>query len=96
LSIARTKEDLRFHRSAFDKHNKEIAMIDREEKRRAREKKAQEEHQVWQDLQDSSKAYWSHWRAWGSWFSWGSPIGLGMFFVLVAVTFAIFKWALGL
>ncbi len=24
-----------------------------------------------------------HWRAWGSWFSWGSPIGLGLFFVLV-------------
>ena len=27
-----------------------------------------------------------NWRAWGSWFSWGSPIGLGIFFVLVAFT----------
>ena len=27
-----------------------------------------------------------NWRAWGSWFSWGSPIGLGIFFVLVAAT----------
>lgn len=25
-----------------------------------------------------------HWRAWGSWFSWGSPVGLGLFFVLTA------------
>ena len=23
-----------------------------------------------------------HWRAWGSWFSWGSPVGLGLFFLL--------------
>lgn len=25
-----------------------------------------------------------HWRSWGSWFSWGSPVGLGLFLVLVA------------
>lgn len=25
-----------------------------------------------------------HWRSWGSWFSWGSPVGLGLFFVLLA------------
>ncbi len=25
-----------------------------------------------------------NWRAWGSWFSWGSPVGLGLFFVLLA------------
>lgn len=31
-----------------------------------------------------------NWRAWGSWFSWGSPIGLGLFFVLVAIAFWIF------
>ena len=31
-----------------------------------------------------------NWRAWGSWFSWGSPIGLGIFFVLVAATVWIF------
>ncbi len=27
-----------------------------------------------------------HWRAWGSWFSWGSPVGLGLFFISLAVT----------
>lgn len=25
-----------------------------------------------------------NWRSWGSWFSWGSPIGLGLFFVLIS------------
>jgi len=25
-----------------------------------------------------------NWRSWGSWFSWGSPVGLGLFFVLCA------------
>jgi hypothetical protein len=25
-----------------------------------------------------------NWRAWGSWFSWGSPVGLGLFAVLIA------------
>lgn len=25
-----------------------------------------------------------NWRAWGSWFSWGTPVGLGLFFVLSA------------
>lgn len=74
-----------------DKFNKEIAMADREDKRTARVQKAQQEYQQWQEM---SKAHWSHWRAWGSWFSWGSPVGLGLFFVLVAVTFAIFKWAI--
>ncbi|MES2630604.1 MAG: hypothetical protein V4611_01485 [Patescibacteria group bacterium] len=68
-------------------------MADKEAKRIAREQRAQQEHQLWQE---SSKEYWSHWRAWGSWFSWGSPVGLGIFIVLVAVTFAIFKWAISL
>lgn len=27
-----------------------------------------------------------HWRAWGSWFSWGSPVGLGLFFIAIAVS----------
>lgn len=27
-----------------------------------------------------------NWRAWGSWFSWGSPVGLGLFFISLAVT----------
>ncbi len=29
-----------------------------------------------------------NWRSWGSWFSWGSPVGLGLFFVLLAIA----KW----
>jgi|GEM_PF-922382 len=30
--------------------------------------------------------HWKHWRAWGSWFSWGSPTGLGLFFIAIAVS----------
>ncbi len=26
-----------------------------------------------------------HWRSWGSWFSWGSPVGLSIFLLSVAV-----------
>lgn len=76
-----------------DNYNKEVSMTDREAHRAQKQKKALEEYQQWQE---ASKAHWSHWRAWGSWFSWGSPVGLGMFFVLLSVTFAIFKWALSL
>lgn len=47
----------------------------------------------WQEL---SKAHWNHWRAWGSWFSWGSPVGLGIFLVLSAITFAIIKFGINL
>jgi hypothetical protein len=71
----------------------EVVMNDHDKKRAAREEKAQQEYQQWREL---SQAHWSHWRAWGSWFSWGSPVGLGVFFVLLAVTFAIFKWAMSL
>lgn len=35
-------------------------------------------------------AHMKNWRSWGSWFSWGSPVGLGIFFVLVAVAAWIF------
>ena len=48
------------------------------------------EYLQWQEL---SKTHWSHWRAWGSWFSWGSPVGLGLFGVLLALAFAILKFA---
>lgn len=65
-------------------------MISREEKRIDREKKAKAEYEQWREL---SKAHWSHWRAWGSWFSWGSPVGLGLFCISLAATFAIVKWA---
>jgi len=68
-------------------------MIDREEKRRAKDKLAKEQYEQWQDL---SKAHWSHWRAWGSWFSWGSPVGLGLFFVLIALATAILIWVIKL
>ena len=34
-----------------------------------------------------------HWRAWGSWFSWGSPVGLGLFFILVALAFWVVMMA---
>lgn len=27
-----------------------------------------------------------HWRSWGSWFSWGSPVGLSIFLLSLAVT----------
>lgn len=64
-------------------------MVSREEKI----SKAKDEYREWQEL---SKAHWSHWRAWGSWFSWGSPIGLGLFVVLLALAFAILKFALSL
>jgi|GEM_PF-4172726 len=36
-----------------------------------------------------------HWRSWGSWFSWGSPVGLGLFFISVAVTLWIMSQAFG-
>lgn len=54
-------------------------------------KLSEEEYQQWREL---SQAHWNHWRAWGSWFSWGSPVGLGLFVVLLAVAFAVLKFAL--
>ena len=33
-----------------------------------------------------------NWRAWGSWFSWGSPVGLGLFYALVAISTGITVW----
>jgi hypothetical protein len=48
---------------------------------------------MWRDLR---KENYQHWRAWGSWFSWGSPVGLGLFIVLLSIAFAIVKWAISL
>jgi hypothetical protein len=62
---------------------------DRDEKRI----KQDEEYKQWREL---SQAHWSHWRAWGSWFSWGSPVGLGLFIVLLALAFAVLKFAIKL
>jgi hypothetical protein len=36
-----------------------------------------------------------HWRSWGSWFSWGSPVGLGLFFISIAVSLWILSQAFG-
>lgn len=53
-------------------------------------------------IQDYEKDYgyshetsMKHWRAWGSWFSWGSPVGLGLFFISIAVTVWILSQAFG-
>lgn len=39
-----------------------------------------------QDAQKYTDWGMKNWRAWGSWFSWGSPIGLGLFFLMCAGT----------
>ena len=68
-------------------------MSDSEEKRIAKAKQAKADYEQWREL---SQTHWSHWRAWGSWFSWGSPVGLGLFVVLLAVAFAILKFGINL
>jgi hypothetical protein len=89
-----TKTDLRYSIEAAGRYiNKEISMVSREEKQIERNKKAREEYDQWRDV---SQAHWSHWRAWGSWFSWGSPVGLGLFVVLLAFAFAVVKFAITL
>jgi len=65
-------------------------MADREEKRFGLD---DEQYKQWREL---SQAHWSHWRAWGSWFSWGSPVGLGLFIVSLALAFAVLKFAIKL
>jgi hypothetical protein len=68
-------------------------MVDRDEKQLAKEKKAKQQYEEWREM---SQAHWSHWRAWGSWFSWGSPVGLGLFFVLTIFAAAILIWVIKL
>lgn len=34
-----------------------------------------------------------NWRSWGSWFSWGSPVGLGLFFIEIAIALWIITQA---
>lgn len=43
----------------------------------------------------SHEDHLKHWRSWGSWFSWGSPVGLGLFFIAIAVTLWILSQAFG-
>jgi hypothetical protein len=40
--------------------------------------------------------HWKNWRAWGSWFSWGSPVGLGIFYALVAISTGVTIWLIRL
>jgi hypothetical protein len=51
-----------------------------------------EDYKKWKDLGWPAQ----HWRAWGSWFSWGSPVGLGLFFVLGSIAAAILIWVIKL
>lgn len=57
-----------------------------------KEDKKQQDLEEWKSFKENFG--WSPlpWRAWGSWFSWGSPVGLGLFFVLLAVAIAILVW----
>lgn len=56
------------------------------------------EHKKWSKNMDEKSALEWHqqsmknWRAWGSWFSWGSPVGLGIFYALVAVSTGLTIW----
>ena len=48
----------------------------------------QKDHNFYED-------HMKNWRSWGSWFSWGSPVGLGLFFISIAVTLWILSQAFG-
>lgn len=68
-------------------------MISVQEKKAMKEKMAREGYEQWREM---SKEHWNHWRAWGSWFSWGSPVGLGLFFVLTSLAVGGFIWLINL
>ena len=68
-------------------------MVDHKERVAEKLKESREVYDQWKDV---SQAHWNHWRAWGSWFSWGSPVGLGLFFVLLSVAGAIIVWTIKL
>lgn len=48
-----------------------------------------------EDPEWSYESSLKHWRRYGSWFSWGSPIGLGLFFISIAITLWILSQAFG-
>jgi len=56
-----------------------------EDKKSLSDRHAEHRYENWY-MQEHMK----NWRSWGSWFSWGSPIGLGLFFIEVAVATWIF------
>jgi len=47
-----------------------------------------------EEMGEFMKEHMRNWRSWGSWFSWGSPVGLGIWFVLTAGAFWIVMHAL--
>ncbi len=55
-------------------------------------------HKDWdslpEDQKDWMREHMRNWRSWGSWFSRGSPVGLGIWFVLTAGAFWIVMHAL--
>lgn len=54
-------------------------------------------HKDWdtlpEDQKDFMRDHMRNWRSWGSWFSWGSPVGLGLFFVLVGAFLVLLHYA---
>jgi len=54
------------------------------------EKRDHKADMEWYD--QHNKEFMRNWRAWGSWFSWGSPVGLGLFYALVAVSTGVTIW----
>lgn len=56
-------------------------------------------HKDWKDMSkdeemDFCRESQRNWRSWGSWFSWGSPVGLGIWFVLMSASFWIVMQAI--
>jgi len=48
-----------------------------------KEKKTNQEEFDWVKDREMGRKYW---RSWGSWYSWGSPVGLGLFFIEIAIS----------
>jgi len=55
--------------------------------------KSLQDHQ--KDYGNFYESHMKNWRSWGSWFSWGSRVGLGLFFISIAVTLWILSQAFG-
>ena len=61
-----------------------------------KEEKIKKDLEAWKDFRENYGWPVQHWRAWGSWFSWGSPVGLGLFFVLTSLSIGGFIWLINL
>lgn len=55
-------------------------------------KPTSDQYKEWREFRENFPAL--PWKAWGSWFSWGSPVGLGLFFIAVAISIWIIADAL--